>query len=57
MVKYVILSGMIAVVVGLSLSWVINDHFENYEKKCVSVNTLYEAGRKTTHTHTEVPCP
>ena len=56
MVKYGILSVVIAIAVGLSLSWVINDHFENYEKKCVNVNILYEAGRITKKTTTEVPC-
>ena len=51
--RHIVLGILGACVVGYSLSWVINDHFENYEKKCALV--LYEAGRKTSTT--EVPCP
>ena len=57
MVRYIVLAVLGACVVGYSLSWVINDHFENYEKKCVNVLNQYEAGRKTKTTRTEVPCP
>ena len=53
MVRYTILAVVLGVALGLFLSRTINDHFENYEKKCVSV--LYEAGRQTARA--EVPCP
>ena len=56
-IKYAILSVAVAIAIGFGLSWFINDHFEDYEKKCVSVSILYEAGRKTEKTRTEVPCP